>query len=77
MSEGLLSEIDAKLDTLIRIQALQAVQGMETQKERIVFLYGAGVRPKDIASILGTTSNTVSVAVANHKKSQQKPAKSK
>ena len=76
MSESLLSEIDAKLDTLIRIQALQAVQEMATQKDKIVFLYGAGVRPKDIASILGTTPNTVNVAVANHKKSQKKPAKS-
>ena len=71
------SEIDAKLDTLIRIQALQAVHGMETQKEKIVFLYGAGIRPKDIASILGTSSNTVNVAMANHKKSQQKQTKAK
>ena len=77
MSEGLLSEIDAKLDTLIRIQALQAVHGMETQREKIVSLHGAGVRPKDIASILGTTSNTVNVAVAKNKKTLQKPAKAK
>lgn len=77
MTEALLSEIDAKLDTLIRIQALQAVHGMETQRAKIIFLYGAGVRPKDIATILSTTSNTVSVAVANHKKSQQKSGKVK
>jgi DNA-directed RNA polymerase specialized sigma24 family protein len=75
MTEDLLSEIDAKLDTLIRIQALQSVRGMETQKDKIVFLYGAGIRPKDIASILGTTSNTVNVAMANHKKAQGKKAK--
>jgi DNA-binding CsgD family transcriptional regulator len=75
MTEDLLSEIDAKLDTLIRIQALQSVRGMETQKDKIVFLYGAGIRPKDIASILGTTSNTVNVAMANHKKAQSKKTK--
>lgn len=77
MSESLLEEIDAKLDTLIRIEALQAVNAMETQKEKIIFLYGAGVRPKDIASILSTTPNTVNVAIAKHKKSQKKPAKGK
>lgn len=77
MADELIQEIDAKLDTLIRIQALQAVRGMETQKDKIVFLYGAGVRPKDIASILGTTANTVNVAMANHKKATGKGKKAK
>lgn len=72
MSDNLLEEIDAKLDTLIRIQALLAVHDMSTQKDRIVFLNSAGVRPKDIASILDTTSNSVSVAIAKHKKSSSK-----
>lgn len=62
------TEISEKLDTLIRIQALLAVRNMDTQKERIVFLYGAGIKPKEIASILGTTPNTVNVAMANYKK---------
>lgn len=72
MSEALTEEISAKLDTLIRIQALLAVRGFDKQKDKIIFLYAAGIRPKDIASILGTTSNTVSVAVANHKKASTK-----
>ena len=62
------NEVLEKLDTLIRIQALLAVRSMDTQKEKIVFLYGAGIKPKDIAMILGTTPNTVNVAMANHKK---------
>lgn len=72
MTDLLSTEISEKLDTLIRIQALLAVRGMERQKDKIVFLYSAGIRPKDIASILGTTSNTVNVAMANHKKAQIK-----
>ncbi len=62
------NEVLEKLDTLIRIQALLAVRSMDTQKEKIIFLYGAGIKPKDIAMILGTTPNTVNVAMANHKK---------
>jgi uncharacterized protein YjcR len=73
MNDGMITEISDKLDTLIRIQALLAVRGMEKQKDKIIFLYGAGIRPKDIASILGTTPNTVNVAMANHKKAQSKP----
>ncbi|MEM7700353.1 MAG: hypothetical protein AAF251_00305 [Pseudomonadota bacterium] len=72
MNEEILHEIDAKLDTLIRIQALLAVHGMDTQKDRVLFLNSAGVRPKDIASILGTTPNTVNVAIAKHKKASSK-----
>ena len=70
MSDELLSEIAAKLDTLVRIQALLSVRGVETQKDKIISLQGAGIRPKDIASILGTTPNTVNVALAKHKKAQ-------
>jgi len=63
---GALSE---KLDVLIRIQAALAVKDMPTQKEKIIFLYGAGLGPTYIASLLGTTPKTVSVAMAQHKKS--------
>jgi hypothetical protein len=57
-----------KLDTLIRIQAALAVKDLPTQKDKIVFLYGAGLGPNYIASLLGTTPKTVSVAMAKHKK---------
>lgn len=72
MTNEISVEISQKLDTLIRIQSLLAVRGMDTQKDKIVFLYGAGIKPKDIAIILGTTSNTVNVAMTNHKKAQNK-----
>jgi DNA-binding CsgD family transcriptional regulator len=57
-----------KLDTLIRIQAALAVKDMPTQREKVVFLYGVGLGPSRIASLLGTTPKTVSVAMAKHKR---------
>ena len=63
-----LYSLNEKMDILIKIQAAIAVQGMATQKEKIDFLYGAGLGPSFIASLLGTTPKTVSVAMAKHKK---------
>ena len=60
--------LNEKMDALIKIQAALAVRGMATQREKIVFLYGAGLGPSFIANLLGTTPKTVSVAVAKHKK---------
>jgi DNA-binding NarL/FixJ family response regulator len=63
-----LAALNEKMDTLIKIQAALAVKGMATQREKIVFLYGAGLGPSFIATLLGTTPKTVSVAMAKHKK---------
>ncbi|WP_316978147.1 helix-turn-helix transcriptional regulator [Shumkonia mesophila] len=60
--------LNEKMDTLIKIQAALAVKDMTTQREKIVFLYGAGLGPSSIAALLGTTPKTVSVAMAKHKK---------
>lgn len=60
--------IASKLDTLIRLQATSMVERFGTQRERISFLSKAGLGPKTIAEILGTTSNTVSVALAKMKR---------
>lgn len=73
-SETSQSAVIERLDILIRLQAALAVKGMATQREKIVFLYGAGFKPKDIAANLGTTPNTVNVALANYKKSTRKKA---
>jgi DNA-binding CsgD family transcriptional regulator len=44
------------------------VERLGTQRERIAFLSKAGLGPTAIAEILGTTRNTVSVALAKMKK---------
>ncbi|MCL4519310.1 MAG: hypothetical protein M1587_08950 [Thaumarchaeota archaeon] len=58
------SEFSAKLDTLIRLSALNVVKDLKTQKEQIATLSDAGFGPSDIADILRTTSNTVNVALS-------------
>lgn len=58
-----LSEISRKLDTLIHLSALGLVRDIKTQKQQIAFLSDAGFQPKEIADVIGTTSNTVSVAL--------------
>jgi len=63
-----LAEISRKLDVLIRLSALQLVQNSERQKDQIASLADAGFQPKQIAEILGTTSNTVSVSLNAIKK---------
>jgi len=60
--------IAQKLDTLIRLQAHLAVGGLASQKEKILFLGRVGLATKEIAEILGTTTNTVSVALSNARK---------
>ena len=62
------SEISAKLDTLIRLSALNVVKDMKTQKEQIALLSDAGFQPKEIADILRTTSNTVRVTLTEIRK---------
>ncbi|MGE0501255.1 MAG: sigma factor-like helix-turn-helix DNA-binding protein [Rhizobiaceae bacterium] len=60
--------IAQKLDTLIRLQAHLAVGNLPSQKEKILFLGRVGLGPKDIADILGTTPNTVNVALSTARK---------
>ncbi len=58
-----LLEISRKLDTLIRLSAFGLVRDIKTQKQQIAFLSDVGFQPKEIADVIGTTSNTVSVAL--------------
>ena len=60
-------QIAVKLDTLIRLVAV-GVCGDRPQVEKIAMLSGAGLQPKAIAEILGTTPNTVSVSLSNLRK---------
>jgi hypothetical protein len=60
--------VEAKLDLLIRLQALSLVKDFATMREKILFLGGAGLQPKTIADLLQTTSNHVSVALSMARK---------
>jgi DNA-binding NarL/FixJ family response regulator len=64
----LTSDVLQRLDTLIRLQAVSLLDRFSTQRERIQFLNRAGLPPKAIADILGTSPNSVSVALSKMKK---------
>lgn len=55
-----------KLDQLLRVLAISVTKDLK-QTEQIALLNRAGIPPKDIAEFLGTTPNTVSVALSNQK----------
>jgi len=54
-----------KLNTLsLKLNTLSLVEG-KSQTEKIFLLSKVGFAPKEIAGIIGTTPNTVRVALAN------------
>ena len=57
-----------KIDILIKLTAHSVLKD-EQQRDSIVFLTKVGIQPKDIAEILNTTSNTVSVTLSRLRKS--------
>jgi hypothetical protein len=63
-----LSRVEAKLDVLIRLTALSVAPEGLSLKERALRLQRAGMAPKDIASLVGTTSNAVRVALSGAKR---------
>ena len=56
-------ELARRIDMLTRLLAINLVNG-KSQKEQIRLLSVAGMGPKEIADLLGTTSNTVNVALS-------------
>ena len=74
MSKSFEEVILSKLDTLLRVQTLVATRGMK-QGEQIALLSRAGFQPKDIAELIGTTSNTVNVALSNMRRGKTKKGK--
>jgi len=64
----------AKLDYLLRVHTISVTKGMK-QNDQIALLNRAGLPPKEIADLLGTTSNTVSVTLAALRKSKAKKGK--
>jgi DNA-binding NarL/FixJ family response regulator len=66
-----LREILEKLDTLIRLTAVGAIQGKK-QRDQIIALASAGLSRHEIAELVGTTPGTVSVEISTMKKSKRR-----
>lgn len=67
MEDTQFEEIRDRLDKLIRIVALSSTKGL-TSTESIFMLHQAGFAPKEIADIIGTTSNVVNVRLSEMRK---------
>ena len=60
----------AKIDQILRILAVIATKGLK-QREQIAVLSRAGLPPKDIADLIGTSSNTVRVELVGLRKAKR------
>lgn len=60
-----------RLDTIIRLQAQIAVASMTEQKDKVLFLTGAGLGPKAISDMLGMSPNAVSSVLKRARKAAQ------
>jgi len=67
-----LERIEQQLATLIRLMALNVSPEDKPMVERAVRLQKAGLQPKDIAQLLASTPNAVSVALARAKGQRKK-----
>lgn len=65
------NNIENKLDKLINLVALGFVAG-KSQREQIKILSQASFSPKEIANLIGTTANTVSVNLTAIRKENKK-----
>ncbi|MGD0551501.1 MAG: sigma factor-like helix-turn-helix DNA-binding protein [Sedimentisphaerales bacterium] len=67
-------EVISRLDKLIRLVATGLAIG-KSQAEQVGLLSQAGLQPKEIADILGTTPNTVRVTLSTARKQNKKKGK--
>ena len=72
MDNSQFEQILNHLNMLARLLALPLPETL-SQKDKIKILHNMRIQPKDIAIILDTTRNNVSVALSNMKK--EKPSK--
>ena len=63
MTDTELALLSEKLDLLIRLTALSMADG-KRQTDQIALLSRAGLSPRDIADMLGTSANAVSVELS-------------
>jgi len=62
------------MDQLLRVLTISITNGLK-QKDRIALLDRAGFAPKAIAELIGTTPNTVNVALSALRKAKPKTSK--
>lgn len=71
MDEKQFQILSGKMDTIMKLLALNALQGKEL-KEQVWLLSSSGFQPKDIADVLGKTPNHVRVILHGLRKERGK-----
>ena len=71
MDEKQFSIIISKLDIIIKLQAITAVEGRNL-KEQVATLASLNLQPKQIGDILGKTPNHISVILSELRQSDKK-----
>lgn len=66
------NEVCKRLDQVIRLLAVAMSDGKNI-RQQIEMLDKAGFQPTDIAKVIGTTSNSVSVTLSQMRKRRTKP----
>lgn len=69
MDDKQFKEIIERLDKLTRVVAISNTSGL-TSTDRIILLSQAGFPPREIADMLNTTSNVVSVTLSLRRKKE-------
>lgn len=69
MSSQQFEDVLSELRRIVRLMTLSITKEL-SQREQIALLSTAGFQPKEIAELIGTTRNTVSVTLAHMKKAQ-------
>lgn len=68
MDEKQFQELKGKLNMIAKLLTLSMVKDMKSQKDQIIALSSYGFKPSEVAELLGTTANTVSVTLSKVKK---------
>lgn len=76
MDERIGQALLVKLDAIIKLMVFGMTE-RKSQTEQIRLLSAAGFQPKDIAHTLGTTPNTVRVALSDLRKQKNKRGRRK
>lgn len=76
MDDPILRELRLIRGLLVAQLSHALQQGDQSQRDAIAFLSNAGLEPRDIASVLGTTPNNVSVALVKLRKEGRVRARS-
>jgi hypothetical protein len=61
-NEELAKELSRKMDTIVRLLAMEVTRGRDL-RDQIKLLNQAGLKPMEIAEVLGKTPNAIRVAL--------------